>query len=130
MMTKQKRTRCQILGLISLTLIIATVSYGFATGNSDTPRVGGLFSASYGVISTAEIAKISYILDETQPTSFTAVKFTADGAEAGLQAGVSGTKDGKVVWAEECEKVGAFWKCTFGTSVDVFQADWLHVVPD
>jgi hypothetical protein len=129
-MTKQKRTRMQVTGLVSITLIIAAVSYGFASANVDTPGIGGLFSAGYGVISPTEVAKISYILDEDQPTYFVAVKFYADGIDSAPQVGVSETKDGEVVWADGCEEYGAFWKCSFDSHISVLEADWLFVEPD
>jgi hypothetical protein len=129
-MTKQKRTRMQITGLVSISLIIAAVSYGFASANTDAPGVGGLFSAGYGVISPTEVTKISYVLDENDPTYFVAVKFLTAEMETGVQAGVSGTKDGPVVWADGCEEYGAFWKCSFNSPISVLEADWLYVEPE
>jgi hypothetical protein len=129
-MTKQRRTRIQITGLVSITLIIAAVSYGFASAQSDDPGVGGLFSAGYGIISPVEITKISYVLDEDEPTYFTDVKFYAPDLDSRPRAGVSGTRDGDVVWADACEEYGAFWKCTFQTPISVLKADWLYVEPD
>ena len=129
-MTKQKRTRMQITGLVSITLIIASVSYGFASANTDAPGIGGLFSAGYGVISPVEVSKISYILAEEDPTTFVGVKFFAAEINSGFRAGVSGTKDGGVVWAEGCEAYGAFWKCSFETPISIFEGDWLFVEPD
>ena len=129
-MTKQKRTRIQITGLVSLTLIIASVSYGFASASSESQGGGGLFSAGYGVISPTEVTKISYVLDEENPTDFVAVKFYAAEISSSPRAGVAGTKDGEVIWADTCEEYGAFWKCTFGTPLSVFEGDWLFVEPD
>ena len=42
-------------------------------------------------------------------------------------AGVSGTKRGQIVWADDCQLTGAQWTCTFDESVNVLAADWLHV---
>ena len=120
----------QITGLVSLTLIIAAVSYGFASANSDIQGSGGIFSAGYGVISPVEVTKISYILDEEEPTYFVAVKFFADEMETAPRVGVASTKDGGVVWADECEAYGAFWKCGFDPHISVLEADWLYVEPE
>jgi len=42
-------------------------------------------------------------------------------------AGVSIAEKGQVVWADECEKAGTSWTCTFEESIDVLAADWLFV---
>ena len=129
-MTKQKRTRIQITGLVSLTLIIAAVSYGFASASSEAQGGPGLFSAGYGVISPTEVTKISYVLDEEAPIYFVAVKFFAEDILSSPRVGVSGTKNGGIVWADECEEYGAFWKCSFETPISVLEGDWLFVEPD
>ena len=123
-MTKQKRTRIQILGLVSLSLIIAAVSYGFAGVNGSS---AGLLGVGYGVLSEFQVDKISYTLDVNEPTRFTAVEFTADQVDGSILAGVSAIKNGDIVWADGCQQNGAFWTCTFSNSVDVLAADWLHV---
>jgi hypothetical protein len=129
-MTKQKRTRIQITGLVSITLIIAAVSYGFASASSENQGGPGLFSAGYGVVSPTEVSRISYVLDEENPTDFVAVKFYAAEISSSPKAGVAGTKDGEVVWAEVCEEYGAFWKCSFEAPISVLEADWLYVEPE
>ena len=125
-MTKQKRTKLSILGLVSLSLIIAAVSYGFAEAN--TVPSAGLLGVGYGVKSAYQVSRISYTLDVDNPTSFTAVDFNLDQSGVSVLAGVSVTEKGQVVWADQCEKSGAGWTCTFGESLDVLAADWLHVV--
>jgi hypothetical protein len=124
LMTKQKRTRIQILGLVSLSLIIAAMSYGFAGVNASS---AGLLGVGYGVLSEYQVSKISYTLDVNEPTSFTAVEFAADQVDGSILAGVSATKTGAIVWADDCQQDGAFWTCTFSETVDVLAADWLHV---
>jgi len=124
-MTKQKRTKIQLLGLVSLSLIIAAVTYGFAEVNSINST--GILGVGYGVKSAYQVSKISYTLDETNPTSFTAVDFEIDQTGATINAGVSTTEKGQVVWADDCELAGAKWTCTFDESIDVLAADWLHV---
>ena len=125
-MTKQKRTRNRVLGLISLSLIIAAASYGFAAVNTKTPSAG-IMGADYGVKSSYEISKIRYTLDIEDPSSFTAVDFEIDGEGAMVIAGVSATKNGSIIWAEACEKSETNWTCTFDNSIDVLEADWLYV---
>ena len=125
-MTKQKRTKLSILGLISLSLVIAAATYGFA--EASTIPSAGILSVDYGVKSAYQVSRISYTLDVDNPSSFTAVDFDIDQSGVVILAGVSIAEKGSVVWADECEKAGTSWTCTFGESVDVLAADWLHVV--
>jgi len=125
-MTKQKRTKLSILGLISLSLVIAAATYGFA--EASTIPSAGILGVDYGVKSAFQVSRISYTLDVDNPASFTAVDFDIDQSGVAIMAGVSITEKGQVVWADECEKAGAGWTCTFDQSVDVLAADWLHVV--
>ena len=81
----------------------------------------------YGVLSNYQVNKISYTLDEANPTSFTAVEFDVEQHNGFLVAGVSSTKRGQVVWADDCQVAGTKWTCTFDGSIDVLAADWLHV---
>ena len=127
-MTKQKRTRYQVLGLVSLSLIIAAASYGFATRNTNI-HSSGFFGGDYGVISMYGVSKISYTLDVKDPSTFVAVDFVVDSNNAVVVAGISATKNDQVVWADNCEKEYEKWTCTFDESIDVFAADWLHVFP-
>ena len=124
-MTKQKRTRYQLIGLISLSLIIAAGTYGFA--RAEVAGTTGLLEAGYGVLSEYQITRINYILDEQDPTHFLAVSFELDQAAEGVQAGISDTKSGQIIWADSCEFSGYNWVCSFGGSLDVRQANWLHV---
>ena len=125
-MTKQKRTKLSILGLVSLTLIIAAASYGFA--EVGTVPSAGLLGVAYGVKSPYQVSRISYTLDVDNPNTFTAVDFEIDQTGAAITAGVSVTEKGQVVWADDCERAGSGWTCTFDESIDVLAADWLHVV--
>jgi len=127
-MTKQKRTKLSILGLISLTLVIAAATYGFA--EASTIPSAGILGVDYGVQSAYQVTRISYTLDVDNPSTFTAVDFDIDQSGVAIIAGVSITEKGQVVWADECEKAGAGWTCTFDESVDVLAADWLHVISD
>ena len=127
-MTKQKRTKLSILSLISLSLVIAAATYGFA--EASTIPSAGILSVDYGVISAYQVSRISYTLDVENPSLFTAVDFDIDQSGVVILAGVSITEKGSVVWADECEKAGTSWTCTFGESVDVLAADWLHVISD
>ena len=127
-MTKQKRTKLSILSLISLTLVIAAATYGFA--EASTIPSAGILGVNYGVQSAYQVTRISYTLDFDNPSTFTAVDFDIDQSGVAIVAGVSTTEKGQVVWADECEKTGAGWTCTFAESVDVLAADWLHVVSD
>ena len=127
-MTKQKRTKLSILGLISLSLVIAAATYGFA--EASTIPSAGILGVDYGVQSAYQVTRISYTLDVDNPSTFTAVDFDIDQSGVAIMAGVSITEKGQVVWADECEKAGAGWTCTFDESVDVLAADWLHVISD
>ena len=127
-MTKQKRTKLSILGLISLSLVIAAATYGFAEGS--TIPSAGILGVDYGVKSPYQISRISYTLDVDNPSTFTAVEFDVDQSGVAILAGVSITEKGPVVWADECDKAGTSWTCTFDESVDVLEADWLHVISD
>ena len=124
-MTKQKRTKYQILGLISLSLIIASASYGFA--RAEASGTSGLLSVGYGLESDFQVTNINYILDEERPTYFQAVSFELDQNPASIQAGVSETKGEQIIWAERCEFTGYRWVCSFAESQDVRQANWLTV---
>lgn len=125
-MTKQRRTKLSILGLISLSLVIAAATYGFAEA-SDIPSAG-ILGVDYGVKSEFQVSRISYTLDVDNPATFTAVDFDIDQSGVAVLAGVSVTEKGQVVWADDCEKAGTGWSCTFNESVDVLAADWLHVI--
>lgn len=125
-MTKGKRTKYQLLGLVSLSLIIAAATYGFAAVNS--VNSAGILGVGYGVMSNYQVNNISYTLDEANPTTFTAVDFEVDQLGGSLIAGVSSTKRGQVVWADDCQTNGTKWTCTFNGSIDVLAADWLHVL--
>ncbi|MCK4801047.1 MAG: hypothetical protein KAS84_03585 [Anaerolineales bacterium] len=125
-MTKQKRTRYRVLGLISLSLIIAAASYGFAAVNSNQTSTG-IIGAEYGVKSSYIVSKIRYTLDIENPSTFTAVDFEIDQEGATVIAGVSATKKGPIIWADACEKSVTKWTCTFDKSIDVLAADWLFV---
>ena len=125
-MTKQKRTRLSIMGLISLSLIIAAVSYGFAEAGA-IPSAG-ILGVDYGVVSDLQVSKVSYILDVDDPSTFTAVVFEVDRNSPALNVGVSAEQKGAVVWAEDCVKSGPRWTCTFDQNISVLEADWLHVL--
>ena len=127
-MTKQKRTKLSILGLISLSLIIAAVSYGFAEAGA-IPSAG-ILGVDYGVVSDLQVSRVSYTLDEDDPSTFTAVVFEVDKNKASLSAGVSAEEKGQVFWAEDCVKTGPRWTCTFDQNISVLEADWLHVFSD
>lgn len=124
-MTKRKRTKYQILGLISLSLIIAAATYGFV--QADEMGSTGLLEVGYGVSSDYAVTRITYTLDEANPTSFVAVSFELDQAAAAVQAGISDAKNGQVVWADSCEFSGYNWVCWFDGSIDVRLANWLFV---
>lgn len=123
---KQKRTKLSIIGLISLSLVIAAATYGFA--EASTIHSAGILGVNYGVKSVYQVSKIGYTLDVENPSLFTAVDFDIDQSGVVVLAGVSITEKGSVVWADDCEKAGTSWTCTFDESVDVLAADWLHVV--
>jgi Ethanolamine utilization protein EutJ (predicted chaperonin) len=127
-MMKQKRTKLSILGLISLSLVIAAATFGFA--EASTIPSAGILSVDYGVKSDYQVSRISYTLDIDNPSLFTAVDFDIDQSGVVILAGVSITEKGNVVWADDCEKGGTSWTCTFDESVDVLAADWLHVISD
>ncbi len=127
-MTKQKRIQKRILGIVSLSIIIAAATYGFAEASA-IPSAG-ILGVDYGVKSSYQVSRISYILDVDNPTSFTAVDFDIDQSGVAIMAGVSIAEKGQVIWADECERAGTSWTCTFDESVDVLAADWLHVVSD
>ena len=124
-MTKQKRTKYQIIGLISLSLIIAAATYGFA--QAEAVGTTGLLEVGYGVRSDYQVSRITYILDENQPTNFVALNFELDQNAMDVQAGISENKSGQVIWADSCEFTGYNWVCSFDGSLDVRQANWLHV---
>jgi hypothetical protein len=124
-MTKQKRTKYQILGLISLSLIIAAATYGFA--RAEATGTTSLLSVGYGLQSEYQVTNINYILDEENPTDFLAVSFELDQNPASIQAGISDMKSDQIIWAESCEFDAYHWVCSFEDGVDVRQANWLHV---
>ena len=124
-MTKQKRTRYQVLGLVSLSLFIAAATYGFAEVNA--VNSAGVLGVGYGVLADFRVSKVSYTLDETNPTSFTGVDFQVDQDQGSLIAGVSESKKGPITWANDCQVHANLWTCTFDQSIDVLAADWLHV---
>ncbi len=124
-MTKQKRTKYQLLGLISLSVIIAAGTYGFA--QAEATGTNGLLEVGYGMQSEYQVIGINYILDEENPTDFQAVSFELDQLAANIQAGVSETKGGQIIWADRCEFSGYNWVCSFEDSIDVRMANWLHV---
>jgi len=124
-MTKQKRTKYQIVGLISLSLIIAAATYGFA--KADAIGTTGLLEVGYGVQSQYQVTRISYTLDEAAPTNFLAVSFELDQGAAAVRAGISETKSGQIIWADSCDYSGYNWTCSFDGSLGVRLASWLHV---
>ena len=69
-MTKQKRTKLSILSLISLSLVIAAATYGFA--EASTIPSAGILGVDYGVKSAYQVTRISYTLDVENPSLFTA----------------------------------------------------------
>ena len=125
-MTKQKRTQVKITAIVSLSLVIAAVTYGFAQANM--ANSAGFMGAGYGVKSPYKVSNIKYILDLEEPTSFNAVSFGIDQEIPQIQAGVSATGKGDIAWAEECEQTGNRWTCSFGEGKELLTADWLHVV--
>jgi len=125
-MTKQKRTHYRVLGLVSLSLIIAAVTYSCAKANS-TNHGAGAFGIGYGVKSSYDISRISYTLDVEDPSTFTAVDLEVNQEGIMVIVGVSATKKGEITWADGCEKSDTKWTCTFNESIDVLAADWLHV---
>jgi len=124
-MTKQKRTNYRVLSLVSLSLLIAAATYGFAEANTIS-GVSGM-GAGYGVKSTYEVSRVSYTLDLEDPGTFTAVEFTLEGEGSAVFVGVSGSAKGEITWADDCENIDTQWTCSFDQSIDVLAADWLHV---
>jgi hypothetical protein len=124
-MTKQKRTKLQIMGLIIVSLLIAAGTYGFA--QAEATGTTGLLSVGYGVQSQYEVTKINYILDEELPTDFLAVSFELAQDPMALQVGISETKSDQIIWADRCEFNGYKWVCSFADGIDVRQANWLYV---
>ena len=125
-MTKQKRTRYRVLGLVSLSLVIAAATLGFASMNT-TIHGAGVLDAGYGVKSAYDVSRVIYTLNVDNPSTFTAVDFVIEEGGAVVVAGVSETKNGQITWADGCEKNDYKWTCTFDESIDVLAADWLHV---
>jgi hypothetical protein len=125
-MTKQKKTQVRITAIVSLSLVIAAATYGFAQANMSNST--GIMGAGYGVKSPYKVTNIKYILDLDDPNTFTSVSFVIDQEVTQLQSGVSATGKGAVVWAEECEQVGSRWTCSFGEEMELLAADWLHVI--
>jgi 1-aminocyclopropane-1-carboxylate deaminase/D-cysteine desulfhydrase-like pyridoxal-dependent ACC family enzyme len=125
-MTKQKRTRISITAIVSLSLVIAAVTYGFAQANMT--HSAGIMGAGYGVKSTFKVSNIQYVLDLEDTNTFTSVSFAIDQEISRIQAGVSATEQGAIAWAEECEQVGTRWTCSFEEDVELLAADWLHVI--
>ncbi len=91
-MTKQKRTSYRVLSLVSLSLLIAAATYGFAEANTIS-GVSGI-GAGYGVKSSYEVSRVSYTLDLEDPGTFTAVEFTLEGEGSAIFVGVSGSERG------------------------------------
>jgi len=125
-MAKQKQTRYRVLGLVSLSLIIAAGTYGFAAMNTSI-HGAGVMDSGYGTHSAYDVSRVIYTLDLEDPSSFMAVEFVIEGEPDAVVAGVSATKNGKITWAYGCEKNDYKWTCTFNESIDVLAADWLHV---
>jgi len=124
-MTKQKRTNYRVLSLVSLSLLIAAATYGFAEANT-LSGVSGM-GAGYGVKSTYEVSRVSYTLDLEDPGTFIAVDFTLEEEISAIFVGVSGSEKGEIIWADDCVNIGTQWACSFDQSIDVLGADWLHV---
>jgi hypothetical protein len=123
-MTNRKRTKYSIIGLVSFSLIIAAVTYGFTAINA---APGARILGDGYELSEFQVSKICYTLNEENPTEFTAVEFQLDQDSQGIAAGVSATKSGEIIWAEECSFDGRLWTCTFGESHHVLDAEFLHV---
>jgi hypothetical protein len=124
-MTKHRSTQIKITVIVSVSLVIAAVTYGFAQAN--IANTAGIMGAGYGVISSFEVSNINYILDVEDPTNFNSVSFMLDQETSQIQTGISATKNGKIIWAEECEVIGTRWSCYFEEEVELLSADWLHV---
>ena len=125
-MTKQKRTQNRILAIVSLSLVIAAATYGFAEANSISE--GSVIGAGFGIKSSFDVSSVSYTLDVENPNSFIAVEFMLDQNGTEIIVGVSGTAKGDILWADACAPSDMKWTCTFDESIDVMAADWLHVV--
>ena len=125
-MTKQKQTRYRVLGLVSLSLIIAAGTYGFASMNT-TIHSAGVFDAGYGIQSAYDVSRVIYTLNLEDPSSFTAVEFVIEGEGDLVIAGVSASKNGQITWSDDCQKNDYKWTCSFDESINVLAADWLHV---
>ena len=125
-MTKQKKTQIRITAIVSLSLVIAAATYGFAQANMTNSA--GIMGSGYGVKSPYKVSNIKYILALEDPTSFTSVRFMIDQEISQIQAGVSATGKGNIVWAEECEPTGNRWTCSFAEEMELLTADWLHVI--
>ena len=119
-MTKQKRTKNRVIGLVSLSIIFAAATFGFAEVNTT-------LSAGYGVKSSYQVSKINYFLDVEDPTSIAAVEFMVEQDATEVYAGVSVTENGQIVWADGCEQTNSKWTCTFAEKISVLEADWLHI---
>ena len=124
-MTKQKSTQNRILAIVSLSLVIAAATYGFA--EADSISEGSVIGAGFGVKSSYAVSCVSYTLEVENPSSFVAVEFLLDQYVTEINVGVSGTEKGDIVWADECNQVDSNWTCAFDESIDVLAADWLHV---
>jgi hypothetical protein len=124
-MTKQKGARVRITAIVSMSLVIAAVTYGFAQANMTHST--GILGAGYGVKSPYDLTNINYVLDLEDPHYFTAVCFVMEQDLTQLAAGVSSTDKGQIIWADECEQAGPKWTCSFEDRVDLLAANWLHV---
>ena len=124
-MTKQKRTHYRVLSLVSLSLLIAAATYGFAEANTIS-GVSGM-GAGFGVKSSYEVSRVSYTLNVEDPGTFIAVDFTLEEEGSAIFVGVSGSEKGEITWADDCVNIGTQWTCSFDQSIDVLGADWLHV---
>ena len=125
-MTKQKRTQIRITAVVSISLVIAAISYGFAQANMT--HSSGILGAGYGVKSPYEVSNINYVLDLEEPSTFTAVCFVLDQEIDLVQAGVSISNNGQIIWTTDCELTGPRWTCSFGDNIDLLAANWLHVI--
>jgi len=124
-MTKQKNTQNRILAIVSLSLVIAAATYGFA--EADYISEGSIIGAGFGVKSSFVVSSVSYTLDVENPSCFVAVEFTLDQTGSAIAVGVSATEKSNVVWADDCTLNDSKWTCAFDESIDVMAADWLHV---
>jgi len=124
-MTKQKSTQNRILAIVSLSLVIAAATYGFA--QADSISEGSIIGAGFGVKSPYAVSCVSYTLEVENPSCFVAVEFMLDQNVTEINAGVSGTEKGDILWADDCAQVDSNWICAFDESIDVLAADWLHV---